>query len=214
MAIHKAVWDACYENGENWGSVGVSDYVQDVARKLAPGASVLDIGCGTGRNAIYLADRGFNVEAFDVSSSAIKVLREIIGMRRKSNLSFYQADFHYWERAARFDFVILHGVLNSIERERQPELLKHLRKRITYGGLIFISIFHPLPSEVALHGVSVLSDIDSDFVQHKAFHGYTTERHDIRVFSHKHGALAEHTHCIERFLLRKPESSSVCPSPV
>lgn len=207
MAVPKSLWDTVYENGEDWGSSAVSEYVKDASLLLRPGASILDIGCGIGRNAIYLADKGFAVEAFDISSTAIRTLRSSVGSRRKDNLSFYQADFMYWERSARFDFVILHGVLNSIDKERRPELLQHLRKRITYGGLIFISIFHPMPSQMKLQGVNILSDVESDFVQQKAFHGYSTERHDIRVFSHQHGAMPEHTHCIERFLLRKPASA-------
>lgn len=44
--------------------------------KLAAGASILDIGCGTGRHSIELARRGFKVTGVDISSGMLAVARE------------------------------------------------------------------------------------------------------------------------------------------
>jgi methylase of polypeptide subunit release factors len=43
--------------------------------------SVLDIGCGTGANAIYLAERGHGVLAFELVSRAIELAKKHLGTR-------------------------------------------------------------------------------------------------------------------------------------
>ncbi|RZN63358.1 bifunctional 2-polyprenyl-6-hydroxyphenol methylase/3-demethylubiquinol 3-O-methyltransferase UbiG [Methanonatronarchaeum sp. AMET6-2] len=41
-----------------------------------PKGKALDIGCGAGRNSIYLAENGFDVTGIDISSEALKIARE------------------------------------------------------------------------------------------------------------------------------------------
>ncbi len=43
-----------------------------IRREASPSARILDIGCGTGRNSIYLARKGFNVSACDFVAEAVK----------------------------------------------------------------------------------------------------------------------------------------------
>lgn len=45
-------------------------WVED--RSLATGARVLDFGCGSGRDAVYLASQGFDVTAFDILPDAVE----------------------------------------------------------------------------------------------------------------------------------------------
>jgi len=48
-------------------------YLQD---RLAPGAKILDAGCGAGITAVELARRGFRVEGIDISENMIRLSRE------------------------------------------------------------------------------------------------------------------------------------------
>jgi 2-polyprenyl-3-methyl-5-hydroxy-6-metoxy-1,4-benzoquinol methylase len=47
-----------------------------VAEQLPPGGRVLDPACGTGRIAVPLAERGFDVAGLDISRRALEVARE------------------------------------------------------------------------------------------------------------------------------------------
>ncbi|EQD66949.1 type 11 methyltransferase, partial [mine drainage metagenome] len=47
----------------------------DVAGELAPGRAI-DLGCGPGRNAIWLAERGFQVTGVDASAVGLRQARE------------------------------------------------------------------------------------------------------------------------------------------
>jgi 2-polyprenyl-3-methyl-5-hydroxy-6-metoxy-1,4-benzoquinol methylase len=61
---------------------------------LAPNSKALDIACGGGRHTIFLADRGFNVDAIDISDSAIEYLKDRVDSSRvnliNSDLDNYQ----------------------------------------------------------------------------------------------------------------------------
>jgi tellurite methyltransferase len=65
-------WDARYRSGETGGS-DPSDLVMRAAA-IAGQGDALDIACGTGRNAIWLASQGWRVAAVDGSAEAIRIL--------------------------------------------------------------------------------------------------------------------------------------------
>jgi SAM-dependent methyltransferase len=68
-----ANWDERYRSGETPWDTGhpSSELLRVVAeQKIAP-CRVLELGCGTGTNAIWLAKQGFDVTAIDLSSLAI-----------------------------------------------------------------------------------------------------------------------------------------------
>src|SRR4051812_24240131 len=67
-------WEAYYSDDSNLASEPESLLVQ-VAEILPPGRA-LDLACGVGRNAIYLARLGWRVTAIDSSRTGIARLRE------------------------------------------------------------------------------------------------------------------------------------------
>ncbi len=50
---------------------------EEVSRMFPAGASVLDIGCGKGREAFCLHDKGFRVTGIDISETAVEAAKQI-----------------------------------------------------------------------------------------------------------------------------------------
>lgn len=67
----------------------------------APGAAMLDVACGRGRHAKYLADKGFNVTGIDLSEESIAAARKL----ENDHLSFFQHDMRLPFRINYFDVV-------------------------------------------------------------------------------------------------------------
>ena len=66
-------WDQRYRTGQQVFETP-APLVAEFTRDLTPGKA-LDLACGPGRNAIYLAERGWKVTAVDGSSVAIELLQ-------------------------------------------------------------------------------------------------------------------------------------------
>jgi SAM-dependent methyltransferase len=65
-------WDDAYRGHPLWEIGRPQRVVVDLAGAGSVAGSVLDIGCGTGENALYLAERGHEVWAIDLSAVAIE----------------------------------------------------------------------------------------------------------------------------------------------
>ncbi|MGB3827145.1 MAG: class I SAM-dependent methyltransferase [Ornithinimicrobium sp.] len=70
-----AAWDARYAASESVWSLSPNQWVEDIVAGMATGAA-LDVAAGEGRNALWLAERGWRVLATDFSPVAIERLRE------------------------------------------------------------------------------------------------------------------------------------------
>lgn len=105
------------------------------AIRLARGR-VLDIGCGAGRHAIYLQERGHDVLGIDVSSLALKVARQR-GLRKTRLLPITKVS----RRLGTFDTILLlgnnFGLLANETRARW--LLRRFKAIMPLGGRIIAS---------------------------------------------------------------------------
>jgi 2-polyprenyl-3-methyl-5-hydroxy-6-metoxy-1,4-benzoquinol methylase len=98
-----------------WDIAGPQPVVAELDQAGHIGGTVLDIGCGTGENALYLASRGHSVIGLDGSSAAIDRARAK-AQRRGVDVAFAQADARelvgYRDR---FDTVIDSGLLHVFD---------------------------------------------------------------------------------------------------
>jgi SAM-dependent methyltransferase len=74
---------------------------------------ILDAGCGTGRYASQLANRGFNVLGIDKSVQMVEVARKQLAISGAA-LQFSVADLTSFERPERFGAILCRGVLNDL----------------------------------------------------------------------------------------------------
>ena len=66
-------WNERYRDGAYHGRTHPSAFLEECAPALPTPGHALDLACGTGRNAIYLADLGFAVDAVDISTEALAI---------------------------------------------------------------------------------------------------------------------------------------------
>jgi SAM-dependent methyltransferase len=69
-----AGWEEKYRSGNGGSEDSPTILLVEMAQQLAPGTAI-DLACGTGRNALYLAERGWAVAAVDGSETAIELVK-------------------------------------------------------------------------------------------------------------------------------------------
>jgi SAM-dependent methyltransferase len=107
----------------------------DVAGGLTPGRA-LDLGCGQGRNALWLAARGWRVTGVDFSRVALE------HARRDSDglpVEWVEADLREYEPAARaYDFVSY--VFVQLPAEERAGVLARAAGAVADGGTLLVAV--------------------------------------------------------------------------
>jgi len=106
--------------------------------------SVLDVGCGTGENALYLAAQGHDVWGIDFAPTAIQKAQEKAAQRHLAAtfLVLNVLELHTVERT--FDTVIDSGLFHSLSHEERPLFVDNLATVIRRGGTYFMLCFSEL----------------------------------------------------------------------
>lgn len=125
----RARWDRKYTAGEGPAHFRPKPFLTEYTHLLT-GGRALDVACGFGGNALYLAGLGYRVDALDVSGVALAQARAE-ARRRGLPLNLVQADLdRWWLPPARYDLILVFYYLN---RDLMPDLARSLRP----GGLLF-----------------------------------------------------------------------------
>jgi cyclopropane fatty-acyl-phospholipid synthase-like methyltransferase len=110
-------------------------YVDLLAGELEPGASVLDLGCGTGEPvARYLVEKGFRVLGVDESAAMLEIARRVV-----PEAEFIRADMCELELEERFAAAVAWDSLFHVERGRHHAVLQKLSALLSPGGRLLLS---------------------------------------------------------------------------
>lgn len=102
---------------------------------LEPGRA-LDLACGAGRNAVWLAERGWRVTAVDFSPVALEQAREL-AVSRRVEVEWVLADLRTYEPLpGAFDLVLI-LYLHLPSRERRP-LIARAAAALAPGGTLLV----------------------------------------------------------------------------
>lgn len=105
------------------------------------GGSVLDVGCGTGENALYLASLGHEVRGVDSSAAAVRKAKAKAA-RRNIRADFKELDALRLGAIGRtFDTVIDCGLFHVFSDEERAEYIRGLREVLRTGGTYYMLCF-------------------------------------------------------------------------
>lgn len=106
-AFDAAYWDERYRDKETVWGLAPNRFVEQEVGDLAPGRA-LDLACGEGRNAIWLASRGWTVVAVDFSAVAIDKGRAgAAQLDAPHRIEWHVADATTYETDASVDLAVL-----------------------------------------------------------------------------------------------------------
>jgi len=143
-------WDERYQSrGALWSGNPNPQLVVDVA-DLPPGRA-LDVGCGEGADALWLAERGWHVTAVDVSRIALE--RGAAHAARKGDaimqrIAWLHADMRDWPLPQRsYDLVSAQFVLHLPQAPRDA-VFRGLAAAVAPGGSVLVVNHHPLDLQI------------------------------------------------------------------
>lgn len=131
-----AYWDQYYKN--KVCSEQPSPFAQWVSTLVDPGHSMVELGCGNGRDAVFFAGRGMEITALDLSQQAISDLQS----RNIPNATFRCEDFVNTEvhQPEQFHYAYSRFTIHSINHNQEQVLLKNIFRALKPGGKFFIEV--------------------------------------------------------------------------
>jgi len=125
--------------------------------EIKPGEKVLDIGCGTGDQAVYFAKKEAIVAGIDINP---KMIGRALMRKKKEGLEVYfqggdATNLPFLEPV--FDVAVISLVLHEIENKDRDKVISEMKRVVKKcGRLIFIDFNCPLPKSMASFFVNLI----------------------------------------------------------
>jgi SAM-dependent methyltransferase len=96
-------------------------------------ASILDAGCGSGRDSLAFKEMGYQVEAFDLSPAMVEATKQLVSIPVRQ-MGFQDLDYQ-----DRFDGIWASASLLHVPRNEMPKVFTLLAKALKAEGILYCS---------------------------------------------------------------------------
>lgn len=128
--LNPKFWNNIYENHiPAWG-IKHAKILEKFKKYFQKNSNILDIGCGEGRNSIYLYNLGYNVTGIDFSETAIEY-----ALSKKSGCKFYIMDILNLKIDKKFNVIIDFGVFHFIPDEYKKSYVDNIYNMLVDNGI-------------------------------------------------------------------------------
>ncbi len=118
---------------EKYGLTRTHSEVLAAAARVSPGKT-LDLGCGNGRNSLYLAANGYSVTAWDKNPMSIANIERIKAAEGLTNLEIATVDLNALSFEGEYDFILSTVVMMFLEPQTIPGLIANMQRTTVPGG--------------------------------------------------------------------------------
>ncbi len=139
-------YDARYTAQDYYWGLKPNRLCYEVMQLLPPVRAyrVLDIGCGEGKDAVFLARCGYLVTAFDISEAGIEKAKRLAEYNRVE-VRFQRADLRDYPFDQDYDIIFSSGVLHFLQPQYREEILSRMREHTVPGGFNALNVFVEKP---------------------------------------------------------------------
>ena len=142
MAENRTQYEKLYEAEEFYWGTEPGDFLKKIIKFMPArrGMKVLDIGCGEGKDAVYMAKMGYTVTAFDLTESGIAKTQRLAkeaGVR----IHAYVDDINTFETDERFEIIYSSGTLQYLHPDKIGPFFEKIRKITNPNGINYFNVF-------------------------------------------------------------------------
>lgn len=141
-----ADYDSRYKNNQFYWGLRPNVLCYDVMKILPPikPYRVLDIGCGEGKDAVFLARCGYSVTAMDISEVGLEKAKNL-AEHNQVQVNFFKADIIDFRPNADFDIIFSSGLLHFVPDTVRKDLCESLKAHTSNGGINALNVFVKKP---------------------------------------------------------------------
>ena len=119
---------------EDTVDVDMSGILEEFLSLLKEGDTILDLGCGSGRDSLAMYELGYDVTPMDASEEMCRLAEIHTGM------DVLQMSFEDMEFEDVFDGIWACGSLIHVPKNEMPEILGRISDALVAGGVLYLSV--------------------------------------------------------------------------
>lgn len=199
-------YDNRYDTEDFYWGLKPNVICYDIMKLLPPikPYRVLDIGCGEGKDSVFLAKCGYCVSALDISEIGLDKAKRLAEHNGVS-VNFFRADILDYRPDTDFDIIFSSGVLHFVPPQTRRELCDSLKAHTSDGGLNALNVFVKKPFITRAPDSTRNEKLRKPWISGELF-GYYHDWyfHDCRenVFDCNSGG-KPHKHCMDTLIAQK-----------
>lgn len=116
-----------------------STFARFIIKNLEKNKSLIDIGCGNGRDTFFFNMRGINATGIEKSKIAVDKNRQIIKKKSMKGIKFLNLNIcsDKFQKLGKFDYVYSRFFIHAISQKIETKLLNDIKKITQKNSLIF-----------------------------------------------------------------------------
>jgi cyclopropane fatty-acyl-phospholipid synthase-like methyltransferase len=134
-------FDAAYRSTPDYFGAEPEVLLVRFADLLDLSQPVLDVGCGQGRNTVFLARRGFSVDALDPSPVAVEQVGSLADEKGLSVRAIHGTFQDLGNGDRRYGGILLFGLIPLLTRAEIADLASYVMRGLETGGTLFVTAF-------------------------------------------------------------------------
>jgi len=134
-------FDAAYRSTPDYFGAEPEALLVRFADLLDLSHPVLDVGCGQGRNTVFLARRGFSVDALDPSPVAVEQVGSLAEGKGLSVRTIHGTFQDLNNGGHRYGGILLFGLIPLLTRAEIADLASYVMRGLETGGMLFVTAF-------------------------------------------------------------------------
>jgi cyclopropane fatty-acyl-phospholipid synthase-like methyltransferase len=163
-------WNSRYASEDYLFGRTPAAFVTAQAHHIPPGARVLSVADGEGRNAVHLAGLGHDVTAFDLSPNAVAKAR-VLAAEADVDVDFHVSTLEGWDWSAPVDALVA-VFIQFLPPGAREDAFARFEQAIRPGGLLLLHGYAPRQVKYGTGGPGVRAHMYTEAMLARAFAGW------------------------------------------
>ena len=143
MDYFNTQYEKFYEEKDYYWGLEPADFLDELIELIANRTKrikVLDIGCGEGKDAVYMAQKGFDVTAFDITESGIRKTK-FLAAERGVEINAFVADINNFDVNDQFDIIYSTGTIQYLQDKNIKGFFENIKAMTSMNGFNYFNVF-------------------------------------------------------------------------
>jgi tellurite methyltransferase len=135
-------YDSIYKNDKSFCGARPNKLLVKIKRSLKKDDEFLDLGCGQGKDSVYMSRLGLNVTAIDSSKVAISQIKKSIQEKKIANFTAKCQNIkNFIIQPKKFKIISSINALQFLAKKDSLNVIKKIKKSVINGGFIVLASF-------------------------------------------------------------------------